>query len=109
MKTKTLFACLGAGLLTLAPPVRAADNSAIAKSHTATFEHRNHARQAHRAPVLSSRDVSGGIPRAIRGGNPLQMLNPRAPAMYGTAEENVVLDPDVPGRGDGIKLLSFSF
>jgi hypothetical protein len=37
------------------------------------------------------------------------MLNPLAPAKYGTAEENVVLDPDVPGKWDGIKLLSISF
>jgi len=38
------------------------------------------------------------IPRAIRGGNPLQMLNPFAPAKYGTAEENVSLDPNVPEK-----------
>jgi hypothetical protein len=37
------------------------------------------------------------------------MLNPFAPAKYGTAEEETVLDPDVPGRGDGIKLFSVSF
>jgi hypothetical protein len=49
------------------------------------------------------------IPRAIRGGNPLQMLNPLAPAKYGTAEENVSLDPDVPGKWNGIKLFSISF
>jgi hypothetical protein len=49
------------------------------------------------------------IPSAIRGGDPLQMLNPRAPAKYGTAEENVSLDPDVPGKGNGIKFFSISF
>jgi hypothetical protein len=37
------------------------------------------------------------------------MLNPFAPAKYGTAEENVVQDPDVPGKWDGIKLLGISF
>jgi hypothetical protein len=37
------------------------------------------------------------------------MLNQFAPEKDGTAEENAVLDPDVPGRGDGIKLFSVSF
>jgi hypothetical protein len=37
------------------------------------------------------------------------MLNPLAPAKYGTAEENVLLDPDRPGKWDGIKLLGISF
>src|SRR5205814_7183142 len=54
-------------------------------------------------------NISGAIPRAIRGGNPLQMLNPLAPAKYGTAEENVSLDSDVPGKGNGINLFSISF
>jgi hypothetical protein len=37
------------------------------------------------------------------------MLNPFAPAKYGTAEENTVFNPDVPGRGDGIKLVGVLF
>jgi hypothetical protein len=49
------------------------------------------------------------IPRAIRGGHPLQMLNPFAPAKYGTAEESVSLDPDVPGKGNGINFVTISF
>ena len=63
-----------------------------------------------RAPLIELKpQVTGVIPRIIRGGDPLQMLNPFAPAKYGTAEENTVLGPDVPGRGDGIKLLNVSF
>ena len=58
---------------------------------------------------LPTRPVGGVIPRAVRGGNPLQMLNPFARRKDGTAEENVVLDPNVPGKWDGIKLLSISF
>jgi hypothetical protein len=53
--------------------------------------------------------VSGVVPRAIRGGNPLEMLNPFAPAKYGTAEENVSLDPDVPGRVNGTNFFGISF
>jgi len=109
MKTKTLIACMATGLLTLGQAARAAANPATAPSHTASFESRHHARQTHRPASISERDISGVNPRAIRGGNPLQMLNPFAPAKYGTAEENVSLDPEVPGKGNGINLFSISF
>jgi hypothetical protein len=77
-------------------------------SHGA-FTYRHHAIETH-APLIELKpQVTGVIPRIIRGGDPLQMLNPFAPAKYGTAEEDTVLDPDVSGRADGIKLLSVSF
>ena len=109
MKTKTLIACLATGLLTLGQPARAAGNSATVPSHTASFESRHHARQTHRPATLSQQAVSGVIPRAIRGGHPLQMLNPFAPAKYGTAEESVSFDPEVPGKANGINFVSISF
>ncbi|MEY2485398.1 MAG: hypothetical protein QOH39_1046 [Verrucomicrobiota bacterium] len=91
-------------------PARAAGNPPVTgPSHTASFESKHHAGQTHRPAVLSEPSVSGVIPRAIRSGNPLQMLNPFAPAKYGTAEENVSLDPDVPGKGNGINFFSISF
>jgi hypothetical protein len=62
-----------------------------------------------RPVLLSQPGVSGVIPRAIRGGNPLQMLNPFAPSKYGTAEENVSFDPDVFGKANGINFFSVSF
>jgi hypothetical protein len=77
--------------------------------------------QRQKAPrAISGRDVTGVIPRAIRGGNPLQMLNPRAPARYGTAEESVVYepnyprrsvisDPSYPGKWRGIKFFTILF
>ena len=80
-----------------------------ARSHSTTLVQRRHSVQSHRPAAEAGPQVTGVIARAIRSGNPLQMLNPFAPAKYGTAEENAVLDPDVPGRGDGIKLLSVSF
>jgi hypothetical protein len=49
------------------------------------------------------------IPRAIHAGNPLQMLNPFAPAKYGTSEENISVDPDVPGKVNGINFVSIHF
>jgi hypothetical protein len=109
MKTKTLIACLGTGLLMFGQPARAAGKPATAPSPTASFESRHHARQTHRPAPLSPPAVSGVIPRAIRGGNPLQMLNPFAPAKYGTSEENISLDPDVPGKVNGINFFSISF
>jgi hypothetical protein len=109
MKTKTLIACLAAGFLTSGQTVRAAGNLAAGRAHTTSFESAHHERQTHRAAPLFQPAVSGVIPRAIRGGNPLQMLNPFAPAKYGTAEESMSLDPDIPGKANGINLLSISF
>jgi hypothetical protein len=108
IRTKILI-CLATGLLTFDQPARAAGNLTTAPSHTASFESRHHARQIHKPAIVSQPGVSGVIPRAIRGGNPLQMLNPFAPAKYGTAEENVSFDPDLSGKANGINFFSVSF
>jgi hypothetical protein len=60
------------------------------------------------APPIYKNNVQGVIPRAVRGGNPLQMLNPKAPAKYGTAAQSVILDPDT-GKWRGIKLFEILF
>ena len=86
-----------------------AATSQHARSHSTTLAQRRHSVQSHRPAAEARPQVTGVIPRAIRSGNPLQMLNPLAPAKYGTAEENVLLDPDRPGKWDGIKLLGISF
>jgi hypothetical protein len=60
-------------------------------------------------PPVYKKKVDGVVPRAFQqGGNPLQMLNPYAPAKYGTAEEHVVLDPET-GKWKGIRLFTFNF
>lgn len=59
-------------------------------------------------PSVFNEDVQGVIPRYVRGGNPLQMFNPNAPAKYGTAAESVILDPDTE-KWKGIKLLEIDF
>ena len=59
------------------------------------------------APVMRS-EVRGVIPRAIFGGNPIQMFNPRAPAKYGTAEQSVAYNP-LTGKYDQIKLVEIVF
>jgi hypothetical protein len=107
MKTTTLTILMVAALA--ACDQASAVTSQHAPSHSTTLVQRRHSVQTHR-PIAEARpQVTGVIPRAIRGGNPLQMLNPLAPAKYGTAEENVVLDSDVPGKWDGINLLGISF
>ena len=59
-------------------------------------------------PPIYRENVQGVVPRAVRGGNPLQMLNPNAPARYGTAEQSVVIDPET-GKWKGIKLFEIFF
>jgi hypothetical protein len=71
-------------------------------------------KQRHRpAPPISQKpDVDGVIPRAIRGGNLLQMFNPRAPRKYGTSQEAVSFDlTDIyhPYKWRGIKFFEFRF
>jgi hypothetical protein len=56
-----------------------------------------------KAPVVTRNDVGGALPRALRGGNPLQMFNPKAPAKYGTADQSVAYNP-ISGKYDQIKL-----
>ena len=63
-----------------------------------------------RENALHPGPVSNGvIGRAFQpGGNPLQMLNPKAPAQYGNAATSLAIDPDT-GKWAGIKLIEFIF
>jgi hypothetical protein len=62
-----------------------------------------------RTATNSKSEVTGVIPRAIRGGDPFEMIDPFAPVKYGTAEQNVVFEPEQPDRGGGVKLLRVTF
>ena len=78
------------------------------KSYVATSK--PHPRETTNPPPVTNRgDAQGAIPRGFRGGNPLQMLNPKAPARYGTWVENTSFDPNVPGKWKGIKLFEIVF
>ena len=59
-------------------------------------------------PVSLRPEVQGVVPRAFRGGNPLQMLNPGAPARYGTGEQSLAYNPFT-GKYDQIKLFEIVF
>jgi hypothetical protein len=61
-------------------------------------------------PYLKRPEVQGVIPRGFSDArNPLQMLNPWAPARYGTWVESTSFDPDNPGKWKGIKLFEIIF
>jgi len=59
-------------------------------------------------PPLSKRAPEGVLPRAARGGNPIQMLNPLAPAKYGTSTDSLLIDPET-GKWRGIKFFEIFF
>ncbi len=89
--------------------IAAAITPVVAKTKTFTAPV-TQTKQTHRPPPpISRRDVDGVIPRAIRGGNPLQMFNPKAPRKYGTSQEAVSYDQNDPYKWRGIKFFEFRF
>ena len=58
------------------------------------------------APLVSTEGV---VQVAIRQGNPVQLINPVAPARYGNGQEHVMHDPNDPGKPKGISLFAWSF
>jgi hypothetical protein len=61
-------------------------------------------------PLLLRPAVDGVVPRAFGPGrNPFQMLNPWAPARYGTWVDSTAFDPNHPGKWNGIKLFEIIF
>ena len=62
-------------------------------------------REERRTPPAPLQREAGAIPRAARGGNPAQMLNPMAPRhYYGAPEDTVTYDQNNPSRITGIIL-----
>ena len=59
--------------------------------------------------ILKGKVAYSGIAvQAVKTRHPLQLLNPAAPAKYGSAEDNTLRDP-MNGRAFGLKLLSLRF
>src|SRR4029077_3125210 len=83
MKTLPLVFCL----------IATADTSVLAETYKAPVAPTHKKPQERPAPPLTARDVDGVIPRAVRGGNLLQMFNPKAPAKYGTSLQAIVFNP----------------
>lgn len=108
MKTCLLVVCL----------VATAASSAFAETYRAPVNKPREKPPQRKAPLLTPRDVDGVIPRGVRGGNFIQMFNPKAPAKYGTSQEAIAYDPtpantntrhDETGKWRGIKLFVFRF
>jgi hypothetical protein len=80
------------------------------KSYSTTNVRKPASNALHPPPVTPlGSQVRGAVPRGLAGGNPLQMLNPKAPAKYGTWVDNTSFDQDVPGKWKGIKLFEIVF
>ena len=98
-----------------------AASSVVAETYQAPVRPPRKQPKERKAPPLAPAPVDGVIPRAVRGGNPLQMLNPKAPAKYGTSQEAIVFvavpTHTVPGQNGqvdagkwkGIKFFVFRF
>jgi len=81
--------------------------TAGAQTFTAPVNEPRRERVQRRPATVYERAPVGAIPRAARG-NPIQMLNPRAPRKYyGTPDETVTYDQDNPSRITGIILFGF--
>ncbi|MEP6809349.1 MAG: hypothetical protein ABI992_03835 [Chthoniobacterales bacterium] len=71
----------------------AAAGTARAQSFSAPVNTKPRDNVRHFAPVTARGEV-GSFTRAARGGNPIQLLNPRAPSQYfGPPEETVTVQP----------------
>ena len=111
MKTSLLVLCL----------IATAATSVFAETYRAPIERTRQKSQRERPTPLAPGKVDGVIPRGIRGGNFIQMFNPKAPAKYGTSQEAICYYPSpmnsVPaqngqtdqGKWKGIKFFIFQF
>ena len=111
MKITLLVLCLMATAAT----------SLFGETYRAPIERTRQKQQRERQVLLAPGKVDGVIPRGIRGGNFIQMFNPKAPARYGTSQEAIVYDPapmNAPlaqngqtdsGKWKGIKFFVFQF
>ena len=90
--------------------IAAAATSIAAETYTTrATPDRRRPRERPAPPISQKPDVDGVVPRAVRGGNPLQMLNPRAPRKYGTSQEAITYDQNDPAKWRGIKFFEFRF
>ncbi len=80
---------------------------------TSTYTSRRSAVDRNRianAPIAIGPRTDGVVPRAIRSGNALQMVNPAAPAEYGSGQDVTRHEVDDPyQRPQGLKLYAIEF
>ena len=123
MKTLLLAVTLAAGLCafssaeaqTASKTSRSNSTATATGTATGTISRRNSrftTQTARTGTPIYSRpgQVDGVVVRAIRSGNPLQMINPFAPASYGDGHDVTRREPSDPyQRPDGIKLATVEF
>lgn len=80
--------------------------NASAQTFTTTHKAKRQVKAA-APPPITTRAPQGALQRGARGGNVLQMFNPKAPAKYGTAADSLVMDET--GKWRGIKFLEIVF
>lgn len=78
-----------------------------AQTYSTTQQKAAQKKKALNPPPVSWREPEGALQRGARGGNILQMVNPKAPARYGTSADSLIMDES--GKWKGIKFLEFFF
>jgi len=107
MKTVLLSATLLFGAFSLAS---AQDFSATQSGTPLSIPIASDDRQEPTITPEPKKAIDGVIAKAARAGNPLQMINPRAPKRYGSGADVVSRDPAKPrANPEGIILLGFNF
>jgi hypothetical protein len=111
MKTCLLVLCI----------IATAASSVFAETYRAPVRPPRKQPKERKPPPLAPVPVDGVIPRAVRGGNLLQMFNPKAPAKYGTSQDAIVFEATPvstavaqngqtdAGKWKGIKFFVFRF
>ena len=100
MKKYIIAAFLGAALAGAAE-----GQTSTRQTFTAPVGPEERERNVRREPPVRAAREAGAIPRAARGGNPAQMVNPMAPRhYYGPPEDTVTYDQNNPSRVTGIIL-----
>lgn len=117
MKTLPLVVTVAASLFcasALHAQTTVTTRNAGGRKTTTTFtSRRTSVRERNRvnnAPVAIGPRTDGIIPRAVRSGNPLQMINPAAPAEYGSGQDVTRHEGDDPfQRAQGLRLYAVEF
>src|SRR5436190_22369633 len=94
----------GQGELTATTTTTTATTTTVTKSDLQTTLPKPRPPQA--APLVPA---EGAVQVAIRTGQPIQLINPAAPARFGDGNDRVSHDPMNPGEPKGIVLGALSF
>lgn len=63
-------------------------------------------KKAEQEPLIK---LNGSLTQAVKSKQPWQVVNPLAPASYGTGEQNVSQDPDEVGRNEGLLIFGIQW